>query len=120
MMSSWYLKQLQANQIEILTKCWKSKIEVHCMNFQTRDQSNQLIYGVITSSKVRLLCCPQTIHIKHTSTKFQISEECLHLNASTQTKEMLPSLASPIESQRSRKLHYTEHEQAHSEVKDEP
>ena len=41
-------------------------------------------------------------------------------SAFTQTKKMLPSSASPIESQRSRKLHYIAHERTHSEVKDKP
>jgi len=41
MTNTKYLKQLQANQIENLTNCWNSKMEVQCVKPQAPDQSNE-------------------------------------------------------------------------------
>lgn len=36
------LKQLQANQIEDLTECWISKMEVQCVKTHIQDQLNRV------------------------------------------------------------------------------
>lgn len=83
-MNTKYLKQLQPNQNEKLKECWKSIIEVQCVKFQPRDQSNRIVIskdfkwskGFSTSSKVRLFHFFHTNHIRYPGTKFQTFEEC--------------------------------------------
>lgn len=93
MMNTKYLKQLHANQKEILVKCWKSRMEVHCIRPQIWDHSNKVPIskyfkwsrGLTISSNVRVLRSFQINHIRQVSIKFQIFEECfpnqfLHAN----------------------------------------
>ena len=93
MMNTKYLKQLHANQKEILVECWKSRMDVHCIRPQIWDHSNKVPIskdfkwsrGLTISSNVQVLCSCQIKHVRQVSAKFQIFEECfpnqfLHAN----------------------------------------
>ena len=93
MMNTKYLKQLHANQKEILVECWKSRMEGHCIRPQIWDHSNKVPIskdfkwsrGLTISSNVQVLCSCQIKHVRQVSAKFQIFEECfpnqfLHAN----------------------------------------
>ena len=120
--SRWWtqcLKQLQANQIEIIAKYWKSKMEVQCIKPQTWDQSKKIRISkdykwsieLTATSKVGLLRSHLTNHIKHASTKFEtlgMPDQFCHLSRKDATfsciTHWIPKHQENFTPQRMRKL----------------